>query len=244
MKNAVVIRHLAFEGLGTLADSLQQQGYSIKYFEAGLDSIASIQPLEPDLVVILGGPIGAYDEDSYPFLIDEVNLLQKRLVADLPTLGICLGAQLMAKALGSKVYSGGIKEIGWFPISLSAEGVKSPLRHLLQDEAVVLHWHGDTFTLPTNSKHLASSNRYENQAFSWKDCGLALQFHPEVTEKELERWFIGHSGEITATADITTTKLRADSAKYAKKLSNNSIKMWKDWLIQVEQSIENRKIRC
>jgi GMP synthase (glutamine-hydrolysing) len=241
MKSSVVIRHLAFEDLGTLSVSLQQRGYSIKYVEAGVDSIANISALEPDLVVILGGPIGVYDEADYPFLIDEINLLQQRLAADLPTLGICLGAQLMAKALGAKVYAGGQKEIGWFPISLREKGLTSPLQHLQRDGGFVLHWHGDTFTIPVDAHHLAASEKYENQAFSWKDCGLALQFHPEVTAQGLEQWFIGHAGEISTTANINVSQLRADSGKYAENLVNNSSKMWEDWLIKVEQSIENRR---
>ncbi len=85
MKNATVIRHLAFEDLGSLAEALNQQDYAIKYLEAGLDNLASIDPLTTDLVVILGGPIGAYDDQDYPFLVDELRLLESRLKADLPT---------------------------------------------------------------------------------------------------------------------------------------------------------------
>jgi GMP synthase (glutamine-hydrolysing) len=242
MKNAVVIRHLAFEDLGTLSKSLHQRGYSIDYIEAGVDSIASISPLEPNLIVILGGPIGVYDEDDYPFLTDEINLLQKRLAADLPTLGICLGAQLMAKALGASVYTGKQKEIGWSPISLSDAGMNSPLNHLQSADGFVLHWHGDTFTLPDNAQHLASSELYINQAFAWKKCGLALQFHPEVTAQGLEKWFIGHAGEISTTAGITVTQLRDDSEKHARRLAVSSSQMWRDWLIQVEQFMKDRSL--
>lgn len=242
MKNAVIIRHLAFEDLGTLGKTLQQRNYSINYVEAGIDSIAAISPLEPNLVVILGGPIGVYDEVDYPFLADEINLLQKRLELDLPTLGICLGAQLMAKALGALVYAGKQKEIGWSPITLSEAGIQSPLNHLQSANGFVLHWHGDTFSLPNNAQHLASSELYVNQAFSWKDCGLALQFHPEVTSQGLEQWFIGHAGEISTTAGISVAQLRHDSREYAEKLAISSSLMWEDWLIQVEQFMKERSL--
>jgi GMP synthase (glutamine-hydrolysing) len=99
MKNAVAILHIGFEDLGTLAPILQLQDYTVTYVEAGFDSIAEIEPLAPELVIILGGPIAAYQEQDYPFLLDELRLLEQRLSADLPTLGICLGAQLIERAL-------------------------------------------------------------------------------------------------------------------------------------------------
>lgn len=230
MKNATVIRHLAFEDLGSLETALNQQDYTLTYVEAGLDSIGDIEPLTPDLVVILGGPIGAYDEQDYPFLVDELHLLERRLQADLPTLGICLGAQLMARALGARVYPGSDKEIGWSSLQLSPEGMHSCLTHLAAEHTNVLHWHGDTFNLPDGSTHLASSSKYQNQAFAWGKCGLALQFHPEVTARGLERWFIGHAGEISTTSGISIAQLRQDTACYAKRLELQAAKFWQAWL--------------
>jgi putative intracellular protease/amidase len=112
VKIALAIRHVHFEDLGSLEAVLAEQGYGVAYAEAGLDNIAALDPLEPDLLVVLGGPIGAYEEASYPFVLDEVTLLEKRLAADLPTLGVCLGSQLMARALGARVYPASRKEIG------------------------------------------------------------------------------------------------------------------------------------
>jgi GMP synthase (glutamine-hydrolysing) len=233
IKNATVIRHLAFEDLGSLESALYQQDYALTYVEAGLDSLAGIDPLTSDLVVILGGPIGAYDEQDYPFLGDELRLLERRLEADLPTLGICLGAQLMARALGAKVYPGPYKEIGWLPLELSQKGIHSSLAHLVAEHTNVLHWHGDTFDLPFGSTHLASSSKYQNQAFCWGKCGLALQFHPEVTARGLERWFIGHACEISATSGVSITQLREDTARYAKQLEIQASKFWRAWLESV-----------
>jgi GMP synthase (glutamine-hydrolysing) len=233
MKNAIVIRHLAFEDLGSLANVLKQQDYKVTYVEAGLDSLAEIDPLTPDLLVILGGPIGAYDEQDYPFIIDEMRLLERRLASDLPTLGICLGAQLMARTLGAKVYPGKEKEIGWSPLELSNAGMHSALADLGIEHTSVLHWHGDTFDLPINSTLLASSAKYQNQAFSWGKSGLALQFHPEVTASGLERWFIGHACEIAGTPDVSVAKLRRDTADYATMLEVQATKFWRAWLASV-----------
>lgn len=230
MKTATVIRHLAFEDLGSLELALYQQDYNVTYVEAGLHNIADIDPLTPDLVVILGGPIGAYDEQDYPFLVDELRLLERRLAADLPTLGICLGAQLMARALGARVYPGSYKEIGWSPLELSHEGWRSSLAYLAVEHTNVLHWHGDTFDLPVGSTHLASSSKYHNQAFSWGKNGLALQFHPEVTARGLERWFIGHACEINATSGVSIATLRKDTNSYAKQLEIQAAKFWQAWL--------------
>jgi GMP synthase (glutamine-hydrolysing) len=237
MKHATVIRHMAFEDLGSLAEALNQQNYTVRYVEAGSDDLTRIDP-NTNLLVILGGPIGAYDEQDYPFLIDELHLLEHRLAKDLPTLGICLGAQLMARALGAKVYPGSQKEIGWSPLDLSPAGQQTPLAHLAGDKTAVLHWHGDTFDLPTDSTHLAASAIYQNQAFSWKQGGLALQFHPEVTSQGLERWFIGHACEIGATPDITVAKLREDTIRYVGQLSIQAVKFWQDWLVSLPTPVK------
>ncbi len=236
MKRAIAIRHVAFENLGSLTEVLEERGYAIQYLEAGLDDLSSLDPISPDLVVILGGPIGAYDEQDYPFLSDEFRLLEHRLKADRPTLGICLGSQLMARVLGAKVYPGDNgKEIGWSPIVLSEAGQSSALSHLAQTEAV-LHWHGDTFDLPTDCVHLASSSQYANQAFSYKQNILALQFHPEVLPQSLGQWFIGHACEINGTPEVTVSKLRQATQIYGETLQKQARLCWQDWLDQVESA--------
>jgi len=229
MKTATVIRHLAFEDLGSLELALHQQNYTIKYVESGLNDVTDIDS-NTDLLVVLGGPIGAYDEQDYPFIVDELQLLEHRFQADLPTLGICLGAQLMARSLGAKVYPGYCKEIGWSPLELSVAGMNSPLAHLAAEQTFVLHWHGDTFDLPNGALHLAASSKYQNQAFSWGKRSLALQFHPEVTADGLERWFIGHACEISTTSNVSVAQLRQDTARYAKQLEQQAAKLWQSWL--------------
>ena len=179
MKIALVIRHLAFEDLGLFQPVIESAGYQVRYLEAGMDDLTWIDPLHADLLIVLGGPISVNNEQDYPFIEDEINLLKARLDQDLPTLGICLGAQLMARALGANVYPTKQMHIGWAPLTLTEAANSTPLKYLAADNIAVLHWHGDTFDLPKGAIHLASTNDVPHQAFQWAERGLALQFHPK-----------------------------------------------------------------
>lgn len=232
MRSATAIRHVAFEDLGSFGPLLERRGYRIGYREAGIDDIAAIDPAGPDLLIVLGGPIGVYDDPDYPFLRDEIRLLERRLAAGKPTLGICLGAQLMARALGARVYPGGRKEIGWSPLALTAAGRDSCLAALAPEKTRVLHWHGDTFDLPEGATLLASTPLFPHQAFSAGPRALALQFHAEVTAPGLERWLIGHAGEIAATPGVSVRSLRGDTAAQAPALERQGEAMLDLWLDQ------------
>jgi GMP synthase (glutamine-hydrolysing) len=234
-KRAYAIRHVAFEDLGSLEAALIEANYRIRYFEAGVDDLAPIDSDRPDLLVALGGPIGAYEEESYPFLLAELDILRRRLERDEPTLGLCLGAQLMARALGASVFPGPAKEIGWAPILLTEAGAAGSLRHLTDGDSMVLHWHGDTFNLPNNAVHLASSAAYANQAFAWGRNSLALQFHPEVGARGLERWFVGHAVEISQATGVSVPELRRRTAEWMPSLERRSRKLWREWLGSVER---------
>lgn len=230
MKTACVIRHVAFEDLDGFAPLLNERGYSAVYHEAGRHDLSALDAHAPDLVVVLGGPIGAYDDDAYPFLRHELRLLERRLAAGRPTLGICLGAQLMARALGATVYPGPRKEMGWMPLTLTEAGRASCLRFLAPEITPVLHWHGDTFDLPPGAVRLASTEICPNQAFLHGTNALALQFHPEVTASGLERWFIGHALEIATTPGMSVARLRADTAGWAATLESQGRLCLDDWL--------------
>src|SRR5580658_2871748 len=130
MKRAIAIRHVHFEDLGTFAQVLTEYEFAIRYVDAGVEDISLIDPSEADLLIILGGPIGACEDDLYLFLKDELRLLERCLSSGKPTLGICLGAQLIARTLGSRVYPMPRKEIGWSRVRLTNMGNNSALRHL------------------------------------------------------------------------------------------------------------------
>lgn len=203
------IQHLAFEDLGAWEDIFYQLGLRVRYFEAGIDDLTKAFE-HPGLTVILGGPIAVYETEDYPFLQQEMDLLKVRLQKNLPTLGICLGAQLIAAALDAKVYPGDVKEIGWSKLKL-ASIENNPLKVL--EDIDVLHWHGDTFDLPEQAELLASSDLYPNQAFQVGQNILALQFHAEVASESLEKWLIGHTCELRK-AQINIPALRADHQSY------------------------------
>ena len=228
-----VIRHLAFEDLGSFSSILEAGGYQVSYHEAGVDDIASLDPLSDDLLIVLGGPISVNDAGMFPFIDIEIELLRRRIAADKPTLGICLGAQLIARALGARVYPGEVKEIGWYDISLTAAGKQSALRYLDARHCSILHWHGETFDLPAGAALLASSERYPHQAFSYGKNILALQFHPEITQRAMEKWFIGHIGEIVQTEGVSVQQLRQDTQKYANQLEVQGELFFNSWLNEV-----------
>jgi GMP synthase (glutamine-hydrolysing) len=231
MPSAIAITHVPFEDLGSLTGVLAERGFSVQTVDACTAAGPTLAALNPDLLVVLGGPIGAYETDIYPFLAEEIDLLRRRLQSRLPTLGICLGAQLMTVALGAAVYPGrNGKEIGWAPISAGSDAAACPaVAELCASQLEVLHWHGDTFDLPPGAAHLATSARYANQAYSIGQHALALQFHPEVGAAALERWYVGHACEL-GVAGMNIAQLRAASAQHAPPLEQAARRLWRRWL--------------
>lgn len=236
IKAVNVIRHLAFEDLASFGPVLTAHGYQIKYLDAGYDDLAQLDALSDELLIVLGGPISVNDGDIFPFIETEINLLKKRVAADKPTLGICLGAQLIARALGAKVYPGAGKEIGWYGLELTTEGESSALRYLASRHCSMLHWHGETFDLPEHAALLASSELTRNQAFCYGKNVLALQFHPEIDQHSMEKWFIGHIGEIMQTPGVSVEQLRHDTQQYANQLEVQGELFFNSWLNEVVAS--------
>jgi GMP synthase (glutamine-hydrolysing) len=230
-RTCLAVRHVPFEDLGLFADVLMAKGFSIGYREAPLDDLGAGDLRECDLLVLLGGPIGVYERGDYPFIGEEVALAESRLSRGKALLGVCLGGQMMAAALGAEVYSGNRgKEIGWGTVTLTPSGLASPLSHLAPERARVLHWHGDSFDLPKGATLLASTDRYRQQAFAYGEKALGLQFHPEVTARGLEGWFVGHSAEIAATPSIDVPSLRAATARHAPALARQGKAFFDAWL--------------
>jgi GMP synthase (glutamine-hydrolysing) len=227
MKRALAIRHVHFEDLGTFGPVLEAHGYSIAYADAGIDDLGAIDEAMQDLLIVLGGPIGAYEEAIYPFLADEMTLIARRLESGRPILGLCLGAQLMARAMGADVRPGPAKEIGWGPVALTEAGLAGPLRHLGSDP--VLHWHGDAFTLPEGADRLAATEICPNQAFSRGPAVLGFQFHPEAAVEGFERWLIGHAVEI-AGVKLSPDILRRETLLYGPAAAERGRLVLTDWL--------------
>ena len=226
MALAVVLRDLAFEDQGLLHAPLKQRGYTIDVVDAGINATPE-RLRAADLLVVCGGPIGVYDTDRYPFLADEIRVIGQRLSGRRPTLGICLGAQLMAAAMGARVYPGEHKEIGWSPLQLTEAGCASPLAAI--GDLPVLHWHGDTFDLPAGVKWLAASADTPHQAFSVGRHALALQFHLEADPARIEQWLIGHTAELSA-ASINIPALRAATAVHGPRLVPVARSVITSWL--------------
>ncbi len=167
MKQEVLaIRHVHFEDLGCLELVLGEQGHLVRYLDVGRARIDAPNPLDPSLLVVLGGPIGAYEDADYPHFAPLLSMFEKRMAAGLPTIGICLGLQLVARALGARVYPLGGLELGWKPLTLTDAGRALALRHLEADgkPVPVFHWHGDTFDLPNGATLLASTDACAHQA--------------------------------------------------------------------------------
>ncbi|MCA3159398.1 MAG: glutamine amidotransferase [Burkholderiales bacterium] len=230
MKTCVALRHLMFEDLGLLEPMLNADGWRIFYYELGVGQLQKISLDQVDLLVILGGPIGAEDDEQYPFLKDEVALIRDRLATRKLMLGICLGAQLIARAMGSRVKPMKEKEIGFTSLTFTAEGLNSPLAEIGMQP--VFHWHGDQFDLPTGIKSLASTPKCPNQAFQVEHHTLALQFHIEIDTNRIEQWLIGHGAEIQQCA-ISTNILRNDAIRYGSGMSDAMRGVINQWITDV-----------
>jgi len=228
---AVVFTHLPFEDLGTLEPRLLDRGFQIRTVDVTTANFPVPEADACELLVVLGGPIGVYDAPRYPFLTAELECIRRRIAAQKPTLGICLGAQLMAAAMGARVYPGDRgAEIGWSPIQPPAD-ISPPkwFSFLFHSCLHLFHWHGDTFDLPVHTTRVAETQLYPNQAFLVENFALALQFHPEVTAEGLERWYVGHACEL-GTRKIDVPGLRAAAARHAPALAKAAHEFWNGWL--------------
>jgi GMP synthase (glutamine-hydrolysing) len=230
-KRIDVIRHVAFEDLGLWQAPLANVG-AAHYLQAGVDDLSQLDHHKSDLLVVLGGPIGVYEDDQYPFIKTELEIIRTRLKLGLPILGICLGAQLIAAAAGARVYPSGLKEIGWGAISLTDAGAKSCLNQLSVCDHTVLHWHGDTFDLPSNATLLASSPLVKHQAYSIGPNVLALQFHAEMNPAMMDTWLIGHTCEL-GHAGIKPNDIRLATQQLPNNYAACSERVIRSWLKQI-----------
>lgn len=192
------LMHVPHEALGNMEPWFVDRGYRLTrtrlYAGDPLPDPAGI-----DWLVIMGGPMAVYQEDRYAWLPPEKRFIERTLARDIPVLGVCLGAQLLAEALGGRVMPHRLSEIGWFPVELTEAGRESPLLGRLPSRFTPLHWHGDTYSLPNGARQLASSAGCEQQAFAYGDRVLGLQFHLE-TLPSVAQAFVDEDADVLTPA--------------------------------------------
>ena len=200
--NVLIIKHVDIEGPGLIEYCLRQRKISYQILCLGTDDLLP----KPDgftHIVLLGGPMNVYEEDHYPFLRTEDLFIKEAIQRGKHILGICLGAQLIAKALGAKVTKAPVTEIGWYDMSLTEEGSTDPLFASLPKTFRVFQWHEDTFEIPKWGKLLATATTVPNQAFRYGDNAYGLQFHLEVTTEMIQEW-MGEYGEEAPSLKVET----------------------------------------
>lgn len=225
-KKALIIRHVPHEGIAGYRDPVEAAGYELDRIDVMDPNFATLDLTQPDLLIMMGGPMGVYEQDQYPWIGCQLRRLALRLEAGAPTLGVCFGAQMMAAALGAHVYEGPVKEVGFRPLTHVKSG--TPLDHLA--EVPILHWHGDTFDLPENVELLASSDAYDNQAFRRGSNILALQFHAEMgLDPRFDEW-LRQWPEAPLEAGRTVAQMREDHATYGRQAVAAGRRLVGDWL--------------
>ena len=232
MKTALIIRHVPVEGVAGFREPIEAAGYEVDRIDVDDPAFGSVDLREPDLLIMMGGPMGVYEQDVHPWISCQLRRLAQRLEADRPTLGVCLGAQMIAAALGAEVHPGHAKEVGFHPVTVHEPARSGPLRHIV--DVPMLHWHGDTFTLPDGVKLLASSHVYPHQAFSRGPNVLALQFHAEMGmdprfDLWVERW-----PEAIVAAGGCPMAIRDTHAELGPRAVDAGRAMMREWLAGLE----------
>ena len=225
MKKGLIVRHVPYEGIAGFREPIEAAGYDLDRFDVTDPGFWELDLNAPDLVILMGGPMGVYELGAHPWIACEIDRLALRIERGLPTLGVCLGAQMMAAAMGAEVYAGPVKEVGFAPVTLHRD---SPLRHVA--DVPVLHWHGDTFALPDNVELLASSQAYAHQAFRRGPELLALQFHAEMGEDERFEAWLDSGADYVAQAGTSPERLRAEHDAHGSGAVKAGRAMIAEWL--------------
>jgi GMP synthase (glutamine-hydrolysing) len=226
-RRALVIRHTPWEDIAGFGPPIEAAGYKLEPVDVDDAAFATLDFDQFDLVIPLGGPMGVYQGERYPWIDGEIARLSRRIAAGGPTLGVCFGAQMVAAAMGAGVYRGPTREVGFAPVTLTEAGRASPLRHV--DGVPILHWHGDSFDLPEGATLLASTPAYAQQAFVRGDV-LALQCHAEMgLDPSFEQWLVG-SDNYLAKAGTDAATLRRDYAELGSACATAGQALIGEWL--------------
>jgi GMP synthase (glutamine-hydrolysing) len=188
LKHILILRHIAHEPAGTIEHALTKAGLEFRYFDLFAKKSLNFNINKVSGLVIMGGPMSVNSVRKYPYLVYEAKWIRQAIDLGIPLLGVCLGAQLIAKAMGARVYPNGIKEIGWYSVELTPAAAEDRLFAGCGPELTVFQWHGDTFDLPPGAVHLAQSTLCRNQAFRIGPTAYGLQFHIEMTAEMIEDW--------------------------------------------------------
>ncbi|MGE5219341.1 MAG: type 1 glutamine amidotransferase [Chloroflexota bacterium] len=215
MDEVVVFQHDPFEDLGFFAEVLEKQGADYRVVRLFHGEMPNEEWENVGALIVLGGPMNVDDEKVFPFLRWEKRIIRAAIDEAVPILGVCFGAQLIAATLGTRVFHGAVKEIGWSPISITPHGQVDSLLGYLPENATVFQWHGDGFELPTGAIRLASSAHYNTQAFRVGKMIYGLQFHLEVTPRMIERWIDERSKDLALAPYVLPDKILTDSNNYA-----------------------------
>lgn len=187
MARVLVLRQVAHEGPGIMKRPLERDCV-VEYIDVFRGGSVPSRIDGYDALIVLGGPQGVYEDDKYPFIKAQVRLMEDALKKRVPTLGICLGAQILAKAAGARVYKSGKKELGWYDVTLTEDADEDWLFLGFPEKFSAFHWHGDTFDVPAGSLLLASSDMFPNQVIKPAPAAYGIQFHLEVTEQMIREW--------------------------------------------------------
>ena len=240
MKEVLVFQHDPFEDLGFFSEVLEKQRTVYRVLRLFHGEMPAEDWERIGALIILGGPMSVNDEEEYPFLRWEKRIIRAAIDEAVPVVGICLGAQLIAATLGTLVYHGRVKEIGWSPISITPHGQVDSLLGYLPENATVFQWHGDGFELPAGAIRLASSVNYKNQAFRVGKNIYALQFHLEVTPRMIARWIDERSKDLALAPYILPDKILADTQNYAPILKYYGERFLSEFLRRASRT-QNRK---
>jgi len=245
MSRLLVFQHVAAEPLGTLDGLIRRRGHRIRYVNFHREPAAQPNIDRYRGLIVLGGPMNVEDHPHRPHLVTELRCIERALAQGKPVLGICLGAQLLAHALGARVYRGERPEIGWYRLRITDHGRGDPVLGTLADGAAVFQWHHYGFDLPAGAVHLAGTADYPHQAIRYGEHAYGVQFHPEVSQPLIERWLgnAQYGRELACSGlDRDAEGIRLDTTLHIAGLQATAEQLFGRFLDQVGQPLKTRRL--